>query len=88
MALGATNRNIYALIFAEIGKFLGVGLAIGAVLTFLTREVLRAAVKAVEFRFEWLLLVAVILSLVTLLATYVPTRRVLGIDPQLALRSE
>jgi putative ABC transport system permease protein len=88
IALGAGPRDVQKLLFGETAKLLAVGITGGSVAAFLGMRILRHVVSEVAFRPDWLLAVAILVVLVMLVATYIPTRRALRIDPQVALRSE
>ena len=87
MALGASRRSVLGLIvgqgmrLAAIGGL--VGLAAAAGVTRFLRSFLFGVTPLDPYVFAGLLLV---LATVTLLASYLPARRALGIDPAAALR--
>ncbi|HEY6412673.1 MAG TPA: ABC transporter permease [Edaphobacter sp.] len=89
MALGAQRRDVLHLVFSEGARMaaLGVVIGIGAALA-ITRlmSTLLFGISATDpLTF---VVVAVLLSLVTLLASYVPARRAMQVDPMVALRYE
>jgi ABC-type antimicrobial peptide transport system permease subunit len=89
MALGAQRHNVLKLVLSQgiiltlIGVALGAGGAIG--LTRLVKSLLFgvSATDPVTF-----VAIALLLSVVALLATYIPARRATKVDPLVALRYE
>lgn len=88
IALGAEASHIKKLLYGETLHVLLIGMGGGAVAALFVSRLLGHAIANVSFHPEWLLAVAVILGAVTWLATYLPMRRAVAIDPQVALRSE
>jgi len=89
VALGAQRRDVLALIVREsamlIALGLGGGLAAAALATRYLRDLLFGLTPLDPVTFGS---VAVLLTAVALLASYVPARRATGIDPLAALRHE
>jgi len=89
MALGATRANVLRLVVGQgmILAWMGIGIGILAALG-LTRYLtsLLFNVKAVDF--ATYAAVAVTLTIVALLASYIPARRATRVDPMTALRNE
>jgi putative ABC transport system permease protein len=89
VALGAGPAGILARV---VGQALGLtlfGLGIGLALAWSTTRVLRALLFGVTATDAWTLAgTAAFTACVGLLASYVPARRALAIDPAAALRSE
>jgi putative ABC transport system permease protein len=89
VALGATGRNVVALVATHAGRLVGVGIALGVVTAVTTTRLLGAllfnisATDATSFA----LTVFVFLAMAAL-ATYIPARRAMRVDPMSALRSE
>jgi putative ABC transport system permease protein len=89
MALGAERRNVLGLIVGQGLKLVGVGLALGALAAFaLTRLMAKllfgvSATDPITF-----VVVALLLALVALVASYIPARRATKVDPLVALRYE
>jgi putative ABC transport system permease protein len=89
MALGAQSRDVIRLVFGEgvrmvlIGVATGVGAALG--LTRLIGNLLFGVAPQDPLTFA---AVAVVLTVVALLACYFPARRAVRVDPMVALRHE
>jgi putative ABC transport system permease protein len=89
IALGASRANVTGLIVREGALLALVGLGIGfggALLVGRTMQSTLYGVKAVDL--SVFLLVAGVLLLTALVASYLPARRAAGVDPVQALRSE
>jgi putative ABC transport system permease protein len=89
MALGATTRTVLGMVLRNALSMALLGIVIGAVLGFAVTRLMRdllfgiGAGDPVTFT-----AVAVLLALVTLMASYIPARRAMKIDPMIALRYE
>lgn len=89
IALGATQRTILSLIVAQGMKLALFGVAVGIVAAFALSRLVSgllfgvAATDPLTFA-----AIAVLLVLVSLLASYIPARRAARIDPMISLRSE
>jgi predicted permease len=89
MALGAERHAVQSLIVGRGAALLTVGLGVGLAGTFVTTRLLR------KFLFEVspmdpvaVAVVAVLLAVTVLLASYIPARRAAKVDPMIALRQE
>ncbi len=89
LALGATRGQVLALVFRNSGTVLAVGIAIGAVAS------LAAARSAASLLYglqpddpSTLIMAAIGLTLIALLASYLPARSASRVDPMVALRDE
>jgi putative ABC transport system permease protein len=89
IALGATRRRIVGLVLGETFTLLVMGLTGGLILAFAAGGALRSLLfeTAPTDPLTYTLAV-VLLATVGLTASYVPTRRALGVDPMTALRYE
>ncbi len=89
MALGAQDSDVLRLIVGEGAKLAAIGVFIGLAASFAATRFISSLlfeVKAAD-RLTFLT-VAVILSVVALLASYIPARRALRLDPNSVLRNE
>jgi len=93
MALGAENNSILTMVLKQGAWQLAVGLGLGVVLALGVTVMFNSGLT--NFLFEisprdpvTYVSVIVLLSLVTLVATFVPARRATRVDPMVALRSE
>ena len=89
MALGAQRTDVLKIVLGHGARLAIIGVAIGLVaaagLTRLMSKILYGVSSTDPFTFG---LVAVILTLVALLACYIPARRAMRVDPMVALRYE
>src|SRR5581483_329718 len=89
MALGANTRTVLRMVLGSALRMAGLGIVIGAAAGFaatrLMRELLFEVSSADPLTFG---AVALLLAAVTLLASYIPARRAMKIDPMVALRYE
>ncbi|HEV3409886.1 MAG TPA: ABC transporter permease [Chthoniobacterales bacterium] len=89
IAFGATPANIRALVFGHGFRLFGIGLAVGAIGVIASAHLIRSFLFGVTpLDPQTYILVALVLSLVTLAAAWLPARRACRIDPIVALRSE
>ena len=88
LALGANSAQIAQTVLAHGFRVTTIGMAVGALLTLAASRLLsRQAYPMSDL--PWMLAaVAGLLSVLTLLACWVPLRRALAVDPVAALRSE
>jgi len=89
MALGAQRKNVLAMILGQGMLLVAIGLAIGGVTAF----VATSAMKTLLFNVSTtdpivFLLISLLLTLVAMLACFMPARRATKIDPIQALRFE
>jgi len=89
IALGATPRNVQALVFRGGMLLAGLGIAIGLALALAITRVLRNVLAGLTSNDPVLIASAVALVIATAaLACWIPARRATRIDPMLALREE
>jgi putative ABC transport system permease protein len=89
VALGASPQRVMALVLGEGAKLAAAGLAIGLALALLSGRVMEGLLFGVTPSDPLMLLVvSVAVAVATLLATYIPGRRAVRVDPAIALRAE
>jgi len=89
MAIGATPRDVVALVFRQGMRPVGAGLAIGIIAALALMRLLRGAVAGLAASDPVLLLSAVALvALAASAACLIPARRAIQVDPMSALRQE
>jgi putative ABC transport system permease protein len=88
MALGATRRDVIALVFRQAARPLALGIVVGLLMSALLTRVLSAQLFGVS-AFDPLTFAAVVatLAIVALLASLVPARRAASVDPTKALHT-
>ena len=88
-ALGASAGEIRAMVLAQSGRLVGLGLAAGLLASvFLTRLLTAQLYGVTAGDPRTLGTVAVLLASAAMLASYLPARRATRVDPMLALREE
>jgi predicted permease len=89
MALGARRGDVLRMILAQGAKLAGAGVVIGILASFgLTRLMTKLLFSVSPADPATFAAVAIVLVLVALLASYIPARRTLRVDPMIALRHE
>jgi putative ABC transport system permease protein len=89
MALGARGGDVVHMILAQGAKIAGAGVVIGVAASFgLTRLMTKLLFSVSPADPATFAAVAIVLVLVALLASYIPARRTLRVDPMIALRHE
>jgi putative ABC transport system permease protein len=93
MALGADNTSILQMVLRQGGLQLMLGLVLGLGLAFTVSVVFGSAISNVLFDVSprdplTYAAVALLLSIVSFIATFVPARRATRVDPMVALRAE
>ena len=89
MALGAGRRDVLRLILGQGVRLAGIGIVVGLLGAFGTTRFLKSVLYNVTpsdpFSFA---VVASFLTVVAVLASYIPARRAMAVDPLVALRNE
>jgi len=89
MALGAQRRDVLWLVMKEGAKFSLTGITLGLAAAFAVTRLLSSELYGISPRDPFTYAgVAIVMAVVTLLASYVPTRRAMRVDPLIALRCE
>ncbi len=89
MALGASTRDVLALIMRNGFKLALIGIIVGLVAAFAATRVLSSLLYEVSARDPLIFVLdAILLAMAALLACYIPARRATKVDPLVALRYE
>jgi putative ABC transport system permease protein len=89
IALGAQRRDLLWLVMREGAKFSLIGIALGLASAFAFTRLLSSELYGVSPADPLTYAgVAIVMTVVTLLASYIPTRRAMRVDPLIALRGE
>jgi ABC-type antimicrobial peptide transport system permease subunit len=89
MALGATTREVAQLVLRRAGTLAIAGVAIGLAGALATRKFLTALLFQISATDPAIYLsVPLLLGAIVLVATWIPARRAMRVDPAVALRSE
>jgi predicted permease len=89
VALGANIRSVRELVFTQSGALVGTGVAIGLVGALALSQLLQALLFGVGSRdLVTFVTVPLVLAAVAAVATWLPARRAMRVDPMVALRAE
>jgi putative ABC transport system permease protein len=89
MALGATTSEVARLVLRRAANLAVIGVAIGLAGAFFTRKFLTTVLFQISATDPAIYVsVPLLLALIVLIASYVPARRAMRVDPAVALRSE
>jgi predicted permease len=89
IALGAQRHDVLWLVMREGAKFSLIGIALGLAAAFAFTRLLSSELYGVSSADPMTYAgVAIVMAMVTLLASYIPTRRAMRVDPLIALRGE
>ncbi len=89
MTLGATRRDVLALVLRQGAISTLVGLLVGTLLAFVMTRVIRSALHGINaIDLVSFVVTVALLATTSLLATYIPVRRALRVNPMEAFRYE
>jgi len=89
MSLGALPRDVLLLIFKDAARFAFAGIALGLAAAFAITRLLSSELYGVSPADPYTFIgAALLMTFVTFLACYIPTRRAMRVDPMIALRYE
>ena len=89
MALGASQANVLQMVMRQALKLAGIGIAAGIVAALLATRALTTLLFHIKSSDPTTyVVIAVILTAVAMLASYLPARRATKVDPMVALRNE
>ncbi len=89
MALGAQRNEILSMILGQSAKTLGIGLALGVITALIAARLITNLLYGVSAAAPLpFILLPLLLTVIGLLATYIPARRAMRVDPMRALREE
>jgi predicted permease len=88
LALGAQRLDILRIVFGQGLLIVGIGLAAGLVCAFAASRIMEKFLAVSPTDQATYLVVSIVLTLVALLACYIPARRAMRVDPMVALRYE
>jgi putative ABC transport system permease protein len=89
MSLGAERRDVLRFILGQAARLAATGVAIGIVASLAITRLMASLLFGISATDPFTFIgVAVLLSFVALLASYVPARRAMRVDPMVALRYE
>ena len=89
MALGASRRNVFALIVSDGARLAGAGILVGMAGAFAITRVVKSLLYNVTATDPLsFVATATFLALIAILASYLPARRATAVDPMIALRAE
>jgi len=89
MALGAQRSDVLRLVLVEGMRMAALGVVIGLAGSLAIARLMSSLLFGISATDPWTFLgVAVLLAIVALLASYIPTHRAMRLDPNIALRRE
>ena len=89
MALGATRRDVLALVISQSGRLVAAGIVIGIVIAAIAVSILDTLLYGIPARdVATFAIVPVFLAAIALGAAFIPARRATQVDPIIAMRSD
>jgi len=89
MALGAQRSNILSMVLTTGLGLIGAGIAIGLLASYTVTRFLATEISGVSVTDPWTFgAVAILVTVIGLVACYIPARRATRVDPMIALRYE
>jgi predicted permease len=89
MALGAQRSRVISMVLRRVAAVTLIGVAIGTAAALALNRFVASMLYGVTPRDPWMLVTAIaLLSVVALVAAYLPARRAAALDPMIALREE
>ncbi|KKT75004.1 MAG: ABC transporter permease [Microgenomates group bacterium GW2011_GWA2_44_7] len=88
-AIGATNKQLFFIVLEQALWFCGVGLIAGLFLTWIVTSVATEVVPVImaEYNLSIYMIVVALTLLMSILASFVPIKRISGIDPATIFKS-
>jgi putative ABC transport system permease protein len=89
MAVGASRRNVVVMVAGLTARLVGLGLLCGGAMMYWLKRLAQGQGGPLDSDSTWIFLApAAIVVVIGVLATMVPSRRAMAVDPAVLLRSE
>jgi putative ABC transport system permease protein len=89
MALGAASRDVLGLVIGQAARLAAVGIVVGAIASYAAARLISTLLFGVNpADITTFASTAALLASIALLASYLPARRAIRVDPVTALRAE
>lgn len=88
-AIGASNKTLFLIVFEQALWFSGVGLIVGLILTQIITKVAMEFVPVIiaEYTLQTYIMVFLLSILMSIVASFIPIKRISGIDPAIVFKS-